>query len=173
LIVAAGSRAAAETFARSWRPGSRIVSRGEFGFSPRRFRRTLRNSGAKELAVHTPNWRRQLNPQLYELLLALAPTQDRFPLALATPIGTPCSGYPKPSTGFTFLHRARGMQTLLVLLLTAFVSLGGGMPSASGPVLRVPRRYLLRSSRRLASPAPRRRPLLVGATLWSTLMLGR
>ncbi len=30
------------------------------------------------MALHTPNWRRQLNPQLYELLLALAPTQDRF-----------------------------------------------------------------------------------------------
>jgi len=78
LIVAAGPRAAAETFARSWRPGSRVISRSEFGFSPRRFRRALKGGGAKELALHTPNWQRQLNPQLYELLLALAPTQDRF-----------------------------------------------------------------------------------------------
>jgi glycosyltransferase involved in cell wall biosynthesis len=36
------------------------------------------SDGTKELAVHTPNWRRQLNPQLYELLLALAPRRDRF-----------------------------------------------------------------------------------------------
>jgi len=36
------------------------------------------SDGAKELAVHTPNWQRQLNPQLYELLLALAPARDRF-----------------------------------------------------------------------------------------------
>jgi glycosyltransferase involved in cell wall biosynthesis len=78
LIVAAGPRAAAETFARSWRPRSRVVSRDEFGFSPRRFRRLLKGDGAKELALHTPNWERQLNPQLYELLLALAPAQDRF-----------------------------------------------------------------------------------------------
>jgi len=78
LIVAAGPRAAAETFARSWRPGSRVISRSEFGFSPRRFRRALKGGGAKELALHTPNWQRQLNPQLYELLLALAPMRDRF-----------------------------------------------------------------------------------------------
>ena len=78
FIIAAGPRAATETFARSWRPGSRAVSRGKFGFSPRRFRRSLKGGGTKEVALHAPNWQRRLNPQLDEILLTLAPTQDRF-----------------------------------------------------------------------------------------------
>jgi glycosyltransferase involved in cell wall biosynthesis len=78
LIVAAGRRSAAEEFAREWDLPAIVVTRQELGLGKRGFRNAVRSHGADVMAVHTANWRRQLNPQLYELALALAPVGARF-----------------------------------------------------------------------------------------------
>jgi glycosyltransferase involved in cell wall biosynthesis len=92
LIVAAGPRAAAETFAREQGISATIVTRDELGLG-RRLRAAVRSFGAEVIVVHTPDWRRQLNPQLYELALALAPAQERYvaddSAGIVRPVGRP------------------------------------------------------------------------------------
>lgn len=78
LIVAGSSRAAAETFLRSRSLPGVVVSRQELGLSPLNLRNAVLSRGVQTIAVHTPDWRRQLNPQLYELALSLAPVRSRF-----------------------------------------------------------------------------------------------
>jgi glycosyltransferase involved in cell wall biosynthesis len=72
LILAAGGRAAAEDFAERQLLSAIVITRDEVGLSVRRLRELVRESGIGAIAVHTPDWSRQLNPQVYELMLAFA-----------------------------------------------------------------------------------------------------
>jgi glycosyltransferase involved in cell wall biosynthesis len=77
LVLAGGPRAAAERFAVSRSPSSRVVGRDEIrGALGRREWRTF-CGGFDGVAIHTPDWRRQRAPQLYELAAALAPVRHR------------------------------------------------------------------------------------------------
>jgi glycosyltransferase involved in cell wall biosynthesis len=78
LIVAAGPLAGAETFMRTHSLRGTVASRAELGLSPLRFRQAVRSRDVGLIAIHTPNWRQQLNPQLYELALGLAPVRRRY-----------------------------------------------------------------------------------------------
>jgi glycosyltransferase involved in cell wall biosynthesis len=72
LILAAGARAAAEDFSKRQSLSAIVITRDEVGLSVRRLRELVRDYGIGAIAVHTPDWSRQLNPQVYELMLAFA-----------------------------------------------------------------------------------------------------
>jgi glycosyltransferase involved in cell wall biosynthesis len=72
LILAAGARTAAEDFAERQSLSAIVITRDEVGLSVRRLRELVRGYGIGAIAVHTPDWSRQLNPQVYELMLAFA-----------------------------------------------------------------------------------------------------
>jgi glycosyltransferase involved in cell wall biosynthesis len=72
LILAAGARAAAEDFAERQSLAAVVIARDQVGLSVRRLRQLVRRYEIEAIAVHTPDWSRQLNPQVYELMLAFA-----------------------------------------------------------------------------------------------------
>jgi glycosyltransferase involved in cell wall biosynthesis len=72
LILAAGARAAAEDFAERQSLSAIVITRDEVGLSVRRLRELVRDYEIGAIAVHTPDWSRQLNPQVYELMLVFA-----------------------------------------------------------------------------------------------------
>lgn len=72
MILAAGARAAAEDFAERQSLSAIVITRDEVGLSVHRLRELVRHYGIGAMAVHTPDWSRQLNPQVYELMLAFA-----------------------------------------------------------------------------------------------------
>src|SRR5207244_536302 len=65
LILAAGARAAAEDFVERHSLCAIVITRDEVGLSVRRLRELVRDYGIGAIAVHTPDWSRQLNPQVY------------------------------------------------------------------------------------------------------------
>jgi glycosyltransferase involved in cell wall biosynthesis len=78
LILAAGARAAAEDFAERRSLSAVVIARDQVGLSVGRLRKLIRDHGIDAIAVHTPDWSRQLNPQVYEFMLAFASVGDRY-----------------------------------------------------------------------------------------------
>jgi glycosyltransferase involved in cell wall biosynthesis len=77
LIVAAGARDAAERFSASLPQPTPVMGRGDIAAAGG-IRRVVAEEQIDRLIVHTPDWAWQRNPQLYEVMLALAPVRARF-----------------------------------------------------------------------------------------------
>lgn len=78
-VIAGASAAAAEAAARREGFDPALVLTGpEVMRLGRRFRSEIRASGVHGLAVHTRAWSRQVYPHAYELVLALAPVDERY-----------------------------------------------------------------------------------------------
>jgi glycosyltransferase involved in cell wall biosynthesis len=78
-VLAATNVSAAEAFARehSFDPAT-VISRADLIANPRELRTRLRQLSAAGAIVHSSDWRRQQNPHLYELALALMPVRERL-----------------------------------------------------------------------------------------------
>jgi glycosyltransferase involved in cell wall biosynthesis len=77
-VLAGSGRPAAERFlAREGLEAAVVLTRDELLAPPGRLRRAVRDAGADGALVHSVDWRRQPNPQLYELALAVLPVRER------------------------------------------------------------------------------------------------
>lgn len=78
-LLAGSGRSAAERFAAAEGLGdAAIFSRDTLLTPPARLRKLARDAGADGAIVHSIDWRRQANPQLYELALAVLPVRERL-----------------------------------------------------------------------------------------------
>jgi glycosyltransferase involved in cell wall biosynthesis len=78
MLVAAGTRSAAESFVgdQGIEPAL-VVERADLTTGPHKLRRAIEGGKIDGAIVHSSDWRRQPNPQLYDLALALAPLRER------------------------------------------------------------------------------------------------
>lgn len=79
MLVAATDRSSAASYARRCQiePALTLEKSGLL-VSPGRLRATIREAGIDAALVHSKDWRRQSNPQLYEVALALMPVAVRY-----------------------------------------------------------------------------------------------
>lgn len=79
MLVAATDRSAATAYARDREIEPRLVlGKSDLMTNPRRLREMIRSAGVDAVIVHSTDWRRQRNPQLYEVTLALMPVRSRY-----------------------------------------------------------------------------------------------
>jgi glycosyltransferase involved in cell wall biosynthesis len=145
LILAAGSLDAAARYAAT-RPETTLVLarsdvRGLLGL-----RKAVEAHRADSVAVHTPDWRLQRAPQLYEVLLASAPVRDIYLVDEAQ------------GAALRPVSRAKATLKGATLPLSAFAGLAG----AGAEALRLAGR---RKARALAATNPSRSPQSVLA-IW-------
>src|SRR5579884_909556 len=79
ILIAATSRETALSFA--WARGihpSLVLTRADLIAKPSVLRTRIRQSHGVGAIVHSSDWERQQNPQLYEFALAVAPVQERL-----------------------------------------------------------------------------------------------
>lgn len=78
LVLASASKAAAEQAVRAAGIDPVLVlAKGDVVASPRRVRRLARESRVNAIALHVPERRRLLNPQLYDYIFAVVPAKIR------------------------------------------------------------------------------------------------
>lgn len=79
LVIAASNRRAAESFARAQGISPvLILTKDDIFVMPRELRRRIFAARIDGAVVHSTDWRRQQNPQLYELALAAIPVRERL-----------------------------------------------------------------------------------------------
>lgn len=79
MLVAATDRSAAAAYARDCGIEPRLtLGKSELMTHPRQLREMIRSAGVDAALVHSTDWRRQRNPQLYEVMLALMPVRSRY-----------------------------------------------------------------------------------------------
>ncbi len=79
LLVAATDRSAAAAYARDCGIEPRLtLGKSELMRHPRRLREMIRKAEVDAALVHSTDWRRQRNPQLYEVTLAFMPVRSRY-----------------------------------------------------------------------------------------------
>jgi glycosyltransferase involved in cell wall biosynthesis len=79
ILIAATDRSAAAAYARNCGIEPRLtVGKSELMTHPRRLREMIRNADIDAALVHSTDWQRQRNPQLYEVTLALMPVSARY-----------------------------------------------------------------------------------------------
>lgn len=78
VLVAAGARPAGDSFVRrhDLHPAL-VLTKADLMVGPLELRRRVAEAGAELVIVHSGDWRRQPNPQLYELALLFLPARDR------------------------------------------------------------------------------------------------
>jgi glycosyltransferase involved in cell wall biosynthesis len=79
VLLAASGRAAADTYAyaHSITPDL-VLTKEDLLVSPRRLAAGARAAGVRGALLHSTDWHRQRNPQLYEIALALMPVEERY-----------------------------------------------------------------------------------------------
>src|SRR5436190_2405106 len=78
-VVAASGAPGAETYAHTVRVQPQAVfGKSDVMRSLRRMRAKARSAGIDSAFIHSLDWRRQSNPQLYELALTFLPVRERY-----------------------------------------------------------------------------------------------
>jgi glycosyltransferase involved in cell wall biosynthesis len=115
LLIAAGSRSAAERFAaREGMDVGLLLERADLVAAPTTVRRRIAAAAADRAALHSVDWTRERTPQISELALALAPVRERWLIDEA-------------SGSRTSVRRAAGAATLARLPFEALTGAGRGL----------------------------------------------